>query len=319
MAVYTHISATQLEQVLHDFGLQLDGAPRGVAGGIENSTYFFDARDGAGQSIPLVLSIIENCPLGQLAFACALMTCLSCAALPVPAPRARHDQPLWFEIANKPALIVPRARGAHVLQAGIRECDAMGNYLARAHLAAAGLHEQFDNRRGLAWLEQARATVATQLTSDDARLIDEEVRRYRRLCGTRLPSGAIHADLFRDNALFTGGTLCAVIDFLFACSDWWLLDLAIAVNDWCSTPEVPGFDSGRAAALLHAYARVRPFTEVEHQCWQDMLCIAATRFWVSRLLADQGATQGAHSKDPEEYRTLLLQRRAAFPLLPDVA
>lgn len=317
MAVYTHISATQLEQVLHDFGLQLEGAPRGVAGGIENSTYFFDARDGTGQLRPFVLSIIENCPLGQLEFACALMTCLSGAALPVPAPRARYDQRLWFEIAGKPALIVPRAPGAHALQPGSRECGVIGDYLARAHLAAAGLSHHFNNRRGLAWLERAQATVATKLAPDDARLLDEEIRRYRRLSRATLPSGAIHADLFRDNALFEGGTLRAVIDFLFACTDWWLLDLAIVVNDWCTTPEVPGFDSERSTALLQAYARVRPFTEAEHQHWQDVLCIAATRFWISRLLADHGATQGANNKDPEEYRALLLQRRAAFPLLPD--
>ncbi|MFA5632492.1 MAG: homoserine kinase [Porticoccaceae bacterium] len=317
MAVYTHISPAQLDQALRDFGLQLEGAPRGVADGIENSTYFFDASDGAGRLRPLVLSIIEDCPLGQLQYACALTTCLNNAALPVPAPLRGRDHRLWFEIAGKPALIVPRMAGAHMLQPSSHECGVIGDYLARAHLAAAGLPDHFDNRRGLAWLEQAQTVLAPVLAADDSALLDEEIRRYRRLARATLPRGAIHADLFRDNALFEGRTLRAVIDFLFACTDWWLLDLAIAVNDWCATTEAPGFDGTRAAALLGAYARARPFSRDEHQCWQDMLCITATRFWVSRLLAAQSADQCVNTKDPDEYRTLLRYRRETFPTLPD--
>src|SRR5690606_15637300 len=161
--------------------------------------------------------------------------------------------------------------------------------------------------------ERSRAEVAPLLSSDDIALCDEQIRRYRRLLDTDLPRGAIHADLFRDNALFENGTLAAVIDFLFACTDWWLLDLAIALNDWCSTREAPGFDAQLSTAMLNAYGRVRPFTLAEHDAWQDMLCIAAARFWVSRLLATLNADRAR--KDPAEYRALLLHRRTIAPPL----
>ena len=47
-----------------------------------------------------------------------------------------------------------------------------------------------------------------------------------------LPTGLIHGDLFKDNALFNDrGELKGVIDFNNACHDILVQDIAIAVND----------------------------------------------------------------------------------------
>jgi homoserine kinase type II len=93
----------------------------------------------------------------------------------------------------------------------------------------------------------------------------------------------VHADLFRNNAMFVGEKLSGIFDFYFAGCDTWLFDLAVTVNDWCVELDTGVLDVARADAMLAAYRAVRPFSEAEHVAWQPMLRAAALRFWLSRL------------------------------------
>ena len=124
-----------------------------------------------------------------------------------------------------------------------------------------------------------------------------------------LPRANLHADLFRDNALFDGNHLSGVIDFYNACSGPMLYDLAITLNDWCSAAD-QRLDGPRAQALLGAYAALRPFTRAEAELWPAMLRIACLRFWLSRLIAAR-RFQGRDVlvKDPGEFQRRLAQRQ----------
>lgn len=124
-----------------------------------------------------------------------------------------------------------------------------------------------------------------------------------------LPTGVIHGDLFRDNVLFDGATLGGFIDFYYACHDVLAYDVAIAVNDWCLT-ETGDFDEPRLNAFMQAYTEVRPFNEAEKQAWQGLLCIAALRFWLSRLYDLHFPAEGelTHAKDPDYFKNILLKR-----------
>lgn len=137
-----------------------------------------------------------------------------------------------------------------------------------------------------------------------------------------MPVGIIHGDLFRDNALFVatdaGQQLSGIIDFYSACTDLLLLDLAITVNDWCGQPD-GSLDPMRATAMVNAYNTERPITTPEASCWQMTLQLAATRFWLSRLLDEvlprHAGVQHAHKPSAEYLARLQYHIDTVTPLL----
>jgi homoserine kinase type II len=126
-----------------------------------------------------------------------------------------------------------------------------------------------------------------------------------------LPSGAVHADLFRDNALFEAGRLSGVIDFYFAGDDAWVYDFCVTLNDWCIDHDTGALDLPLARAFTLAYETVRPLTEAERAALPMMARRAALRFWLSRLV-DWYMPRAAAvltPKDPSHFERILNTRR----------
>lgn len=322
MAVYTPVSPEQLAALADTLGLVLSGTPEGVADGTENTTYFFEAGGSSGEAPRrYVLTILESCTGEQAGFSAALTRLLGDAGLPVPAPLADKSGNALHKVAGKRALVFPRVRGSHPETPTPDQCARIGDFLARAHLAGKDLGHKHPNPRGVHWLDNALRELDFHINTEDSVLLKAQASRYRDLLtqATDLPAGAIHGDLFRDNTLFLQDALEGVIDYFSACTDWLLLDLAIAVNDWCDGADGE-LDPHLTRPLLAAYDRMRPFSDTEIKHWRDILCVAATRFWTSRLLTQHapamaGSEQGW--KDPAEYRQKLISRLAGCPPLSD--
>src|SRR5262249_36887278 len=102
-----------------------------------------------------------------------------------------------------------------------------------------------------------------------------------------LPKGPVHADLFRDNALFDGPPaaprLSGVFDFYFAGVDHHVYDLAVSVHAWAIDVDPGRLDAARAQALVAAYHAARPMSPGEQRALPAMRRAAALRFWLSRL------------------------------------
>ncbi|HEY5763276.1 MAG TPA: phosphotransferase, partial [Rhodocyclaceae bacterium] len=204
--------------------------------------------------------------------------------------------------------LVSRIPGRDVEQPAAAHCTAIGDWLAAMHAAQSDFVARWPNPRGVVWRSTAAAEVRQWLPAEQHRLLDEALAADAQLAALDLPRGLVHADLFRDNALFADAdhaVLGGVIDFYFAGEDALLFDLAVVANDWCVVAGLP--DAAREDALLAAYGRRRPLTAAERRAWPAMRQVAALRFWLSRLLDAQAPRSGTMVliKDPDEYARLL--------------
>jgi homoserine kinase type II len=214
--------------------------------------------------------------------------------------------------------MVRRIDGAAVESPSDAQCAAVGDALARLHLASETYRARLTNRRGPAWWRQAARAVRPFVRPDQNELLTAEVKFQTGFGKVKLPKGAIHGDLFCDNVLFANGRVAGIIDFGFAATDFFAYDLAIAVNDWCVAGNPEGvLDDARMSAMVRAYHAVRPLTSDERLQWTALLRAAALRFWLSRLydmfLPRPGELTHAHDPTPFER---ILRARAASPARP---
>lgn len=313
MSVFTPLEHTELEDFLSAYGLGRLKNVQATPDGTENTNFFVSLEAGE-----YVLTLIERGRPEELPFFIELLERLHQAGLPVPYALADQQGQRIRSLADKPALLQPRLPGRHPHQAGPQHCAELGQYLARLHQCTAAQPIEHPTDRGLVWMQHEGLLLALGLPEAQQALLKhtlEEVRQFQSHWD-RLPQANLHADLFRDNALFEGAHLTGVIDFYSACSGPTLYDLAICVNDWCSD-EQGRLDTARTHALLNAYASIRPFNVHEVQVWPSMLRIACVRFWISRLLAaKQHAGRAVLIKDPLEFYQRLNARQQAIPALP---
>jgi len=312
MSVFTTVTPEQLTAWLKGYSIGVLTDLQGILAGIENTNYFVTTSHGR-----YVLTLFEKLAPSELPFYLELMAHLSSHGLPCPQPIANLRNEYLGELNGKPATIVTFLHGKPVMHPAPEHCARVGEVLAEMHLAGQTYRGQLDNLRGPKWWSACAPELYRFLDEEDAELLRSEIRFQAGHRHDALPRGVIHADLFRDNVLFRDGPAGAgpvvggFIDFYFACVDVLVYDVAITLNDWCTT-EGCEVDQARATALLSAYRAVRPFTSAERDAWPVMLQAGALRFWVSRLYDFHLPRPGdlTHAHDPGRFRRILLQHRA---------
>ncbi len=313
MSVYTPVSEAQLADWLRNYSVGTLAGCEPIKVGIENTNYFVTTSQGR-----YVLTLFERLPADELPFYLGLMAHLARHGIPCPAPIADLSDQYLQQLNGKPAALVTRLPGRSLEQPGPSHCAELGALLARMHLAGRSYGAYLENPRGPKWWRFAARAVAPFLDSEKRSLLENEIAFQAERRFPDLPRGPVHADLFRDNALFENSRISGVIDFYFAGVDCLLFDLAVCANDWClSAPESdPALDTDRTHALLAASHAVRPFAAQEREAWPVMLRAAALRFWLSRLYDHHLPRPGmlVHAHDPEQFRRILETRmREAAP------
>lgn len=308
MSVYTRVEAAEVAAFLRDYAVGELLELHGIADGIENTNYFVTTSGGR-----FVLTLFERQADSELEYFLELMVVLADHGLACPRPIMADDGTYLRHLAQRPTVLVERLDGRAVERPSATQCAAVGGALGRIHRIGRHVHRRRANERGPAWWRFTADALRAVLEAETMALIDDEIAFQAALDTERLPRGVIHADLFRDNALFEGERLSGVIDFYAACNDILLYDVAISLNDWCITPD-GDFDDARARAFLAAYAESRPWAAGETGALPAMLRAAALRFWLSRLydLHFPRAGEITHIKDPAHFERIL-RRRIAEP------
>ncbi|MGM9425551.1 homoserine kinase [Hydrogenophaga sp. MI9] len=317
MAVYTEVPQDEAAALLRALNLGELTALRGIQGGIENTNYFATTvLDGV--ETEHVLTVFERLGFEQLPYYLRLMKHLATRGIPVPEPAANAKGELLHKLQGKPAAVVNKLHGRSELAPSIPHCTAVGAMLARMHLAGRDFELQQPNLRGLPWWNETAPVVLPHLDADQSSLLRTELAFQNHVAGLpayrALPRGPVHADLFRDNVMFDGETLCGFFDFYFAGHDSFLFDLAVTLNDWCIFHGDLGadgmHDEARAQAMLAAYQSVRPLAAAERQLLPAMLRAGALRFWLSRLwdwhLPREASILKPH--DPTHFERVLRER-----------
>ena len=306
MSVYTEVSRDELVAFLKDYTVGELVSYEGISDGIENTNYFVTTEQAE-----FVLTLFEQHDFGELAYFLDVMTFFFQQGIPSAHPAADTQGNYLKTLCGKPAALVMRLSGRGVnAVASIGQCQAIGDVLGKMHTVGQQFEFHRATERGPNWRQLIAETLLPHIDEDNAALLRDELSFQQHYADLDLPTGVTHSDLFRDNALFDGDELKGIIDFYYACDEYLLYDLAVAVNDWCVGDDGL-IDDQRYQALINAYCQQRELTVAEVDNFNLVLRAAALRFWLSRLQDKLFPREGelTQIKDPDYFLTILLDHR----------
>jgi homoserine kinase type II len=281
MAVFTPVSDEAARAYLAAYDLGELVSLTGVAEGVENTNFRLETTRGV-----FALTLFEKrVDPDALPFYLGVMEHLAGRGVPAPMPQRRRSGEVIGVLNARAAAIVEWMPGAWLRAPDPSDQRTAGRMLGELHRAIGGFPMTRPNALGPAGWRELIDVCGFRAKGEDAALLAEIETEYAFLQSAwpgQLPSGVVHADYFPDNVLFSNGMITGVIDYYFACTDFFAYDLAIALNAWGfmadGTP-----DEGALSAFLEGYEQVRPLTPAESAALPVLCRGAAVRFTLTRL------------------------------------
>lgn len=279
MASFTPLAHDDGVRIASAHGLGSLRAVVPIAAGTVNSNYFLDTDRGR-----VFVRLYEQQDVDGVAYEWQLLAHLGARGVPLPR-RIEGPGPGALRVGGRPVAVFEAVQGEDLCQARVtpERTRKVGAALARASLAGAdfGVRREgrftFDDIVRL--LDLASAAGRSELHAPIARL--RALHAELTASAPALPRGVVHGDLFRDNVLWQGEQVVALLDWESASDGIVIYDLAVTMLAWCCGDAL---DWALARAMVEGYGSVRAITDAEWQGLSWALRVGCLRFASTRLV-----------------------------------
>jgi homoserine kinase type II len=269
----------------------------GIEQGIENTNYYLKTTKAK-----FILTIFEKRVANEdLPFFIALTNHLRSKSINCPVNIKDKSGNDLRDIEGKKAALISFLEGKGVDKIEDLHIARLGEKAARMHNAVGDFHHTRKNDMGMSkWVKlfESIAERADEIQTGLSKRIADEIYFLAANWPFGLPSGIIHADIFPDNVFFKEGEISGVIDFYFACTDYFAYDIAIIFCAWGIET-----DAKRQKLFFDEYEKVRKLSPQEREAMPVLLRGAALRFLLTRAYDwfNTPANAVVKKKDPMEY------------------
>lgn len=307
MAVYTKVSAEDIDVFLRLYDVGTLVSAKGIAEGVENSNYLIETTQDR-----FILTLYEKrVNPTDLPFFIDMLDHLAAKDCLVPPMIKDRQGNQVQQLCGRSACLITFLSGISVTVPTPAQSRATGKALGGMHKALTDFTQTRPNEMSHdGWRKLATDCGVDGLDAIAAGLsavVQEELDFLDAHWPKTLPEAVIHGDLFPDNILMLDDKVTGLIDFYFSCTDIRAYDLAVTHAAWCFSDDGDAYQADISQALIAGYAESFALTNEERSALPILARGAALRFLLSRAYdwintpADALVTR----KDPMAFLTRL--------------
>jgi len=304
MAVYTKLNKSEIEEIISLYKLKNLESFAPIEEGIENTNYVIIANKKK-----YILTIFEKRVKEQdLPFFCELISLLNKSGFKCPLPLLNLENNPISTFKRKKLTILTFISGKSKENLSNENCEDIGKEAAKLHLLTSNFKIHRKNALSIeSWRNMFEniKDKCIKIHKDLPNLIEANLKDIEKNWPSNLPSGIIHADLFKDNIIFENNKVSGIIDFTFSCNDFYALEIAICFNALCfdGVKSNLSFNVTKAKKFIDGYSSIRKLSDQERNSIKILSQGAALRFLLTRVFDAINTVEGAlvKIKDPIEY------------------
>ncbi len=306
MAVFTKLDEKEIIDFIASYNIGILEQYDEIIEGIENTNYKIICN-----GIPYILTIFEKrVKEAELPFFIDLKLYLSSNNFKCPKPIKNNKGKIINSIKNKKAIVISFIEGKKISLPDENECEEVGKIVGELHNLTVNFNKKRENSLGI----KEWRNLFIKCQKNNEKRFDEiikdleiEINFLEKSWPLNLPSGIIHADLFKDNIFFKEKKVIGVIDFYFSCYHFFLYDISIVINDWCFDENGKVFNHKFFEAIIKGYNTKRNLSMKEINSFNILLRAASVRILITRLHDYIFHPRDAVviKKDPYQYHNIL--------------